>query len=373
MTEPADPSAPPARAAGEFRCPACGGAMQFDAAQNRMLCAYCGATRNVGGEADGAQSIVEYDLESGLAEAPRGYGAEVRTLACQACGAVVNHGERGTSRRCDFCGSPQVLEQLDRRKPIRPESVVPFQVDRSLASTKFRSWLGGLWFRPSDLKALANVTEMTGVYVPYWAFDAEVHSDWTAEAGHYHYVTETRTYRDEKGHTRTRQEQVRKVRWRPAWGSRDDIYDDLLVCGSKGLPVELSARLEPFDTSRLVPYDPGFLAGWLAEEYSVDLNAAWRLGVSRMEATQRARCSSDVPGDTQRHLHVVNRFASERFKHILLPIWISVYRYRGEPYRFLVNGQTGEVTGRAPWSVWKLTFAALLAALLAFIVWQVQR
>lgn len=371
---PADTSPEPARAAGEFQCPACGGAMQFDAARSCMLCPFCGAQRAVGAEQEGARSIVEYDLEQGLAEAAaRGYGAELRTVSCQSCGAVVSHGERGTSGRCDFCGSPQVLEQLDRRKPIRPESVVPFQIDRDAASAKFRSWLGGLWFRPGDLKALASVSQMTGMYVPYWAFDARVHSDWTAEAGHYYYVTETRSYTDDKGRSRTRQERVRKVRWTPAWGSRDDAFDDLLVCGSKGLPPELSQKLEPFDTTRLVPYDPSFLAGWLAEEYSVDLNAAWRLGVSRMETAQRSRCAADVPGDTQRHLHVVNRFSGERFKHILLPVWISVYRYRDRPYRFLVNGQTGEVTGHAPWSVWKVTLAILFAALVAFILWRASR
>lgn len=346
--------------------------MQFDAAQSRMSCSFCGSTRDVGSEAEGQRSIVEYDLERGLGEAALGYGTELRTVACQACGAVVSYGGRETSRRCDFCGSPQVLRDVDRRQPIRPESVVPFSVERAAATNEFRGWLGRLWFRPNDLKKLATVSEMTGVYVPYWAFDARVHSDWTAEAGHYYYVSETRTHRDDKGRTLTRRENVRKVRWRPAWGSRGDVFDDLLVCGSRGLPPELSQKLEPFDTSRLRAYDPSFLAGWLAEEYSIDLNAAWRLAVSRMEATQRARCSSDVPGDTQRNLHVISRFSEERFKHILLPVWISVFRYRDQPYRFLVNGQTGEVTGHAPWSVWKLALAGFLAALVALLIWRAQ-
>ena len=79
-----------------------------------------------------------------------------------------------------------------------------------------------------------------------------------------------------------------------------------------------------------------------------------------------------MPGDTQRNLHVINRFSDERFKHVLLPVWISVYRYRDKPYRFLVNGQTGEVTGLAPWSVWKITLALLLAAVVALLLWRAQ-
>jgi hypothetical protein len=50
---------------------------------------------------------------------------------------------------------------------------------------------------------------------------------------------------------------------------------------------------------------------------------------------------------------------------VLLPIWIAAYRYNNKVYRFLVNGQTGEVVGNAPWSVWKIL--TLVAAILAFV------
>ena len=40
---------------------------------------------------------------------------------------------------------------------------------------------------------------------------------------------------------------------------------------------------------------------------------------------------------------------------MLLPIWIMVYQYRNQPYRVLVNGQTGEVYGAAPFCYAKLT------------------
>jgi hypothetical protein len=53
------------------------------------------------------------------------------------------------------------------------------------------------------------------------------------------------------------------------------------------------------------------------------------------------------------------------FKHVLLPIWIAAYRYNGKPYQFLVNGQTGEVVGLAPWSFWKIFFACLAVVAIA--------
>jgi hypothetical protein len=300
----------PAASAAEFRCPSCGGQMEYDAVRGALVCSSCAATRAV--EA-GDRSIVEYDLEQGLAQAPRGYGATLRTVQCAQCGAVVSYAEHATATRCDFCGSAQVMERRENRNPIRPESVLPFVVDRAAASQAFSRWIGSLWFRPSDLKQLARVSQMTGLYVPYWAFDARVHSDWHALAGYYYYETEWYTARDAQGRTERRQRSVQRTRWQPAWGNRDDVYDDALVCASKGLPADLAQKLEPFDTARLVRYDPSFLAGWKAEEYSIDLNGGWQLAVARIEATQRARCSRDVPGDTQLGLRVSNRFSDERF------------------------------------------------------------
>jgi Zn finger protein HypA/HybF involved in hydrogenase expression len=360
-------------AAAEFRCPACGGRMEFDAARAQLSCESCGATRAIG-DGDEGQTIAQYDLEHGLAmSVERGFGAAVRRVGCEQCGAVVSLAEGELARRCDFCGSPQVVSRDQSALPIRPESVLPFRVARDAAAAHFSSWLGGLWLRPSNLKKLASVSEMTGKYVPYWVFDAKVHSDWTALAGYYYYVEETYRTTDDRGRSVQRRRRVQKVRWQPARGSRDDTYDELLVCGSRGLPPELTLELEPFDTQALRPYDPSYLAGWRAEEYSVDLNAAWKRAVERITETQRARCSGDVPGDTQQALRVVDRLHDERFKHVLLPIWISVYRYQGKPYRFLVNGQTGEVSGHAPWSVLKIALLCIALALIAIAIASTQR
>ena len=204
----------------DLACAACGGRMAFDATLGSLSCPFCGATRAVG-DAGAGHTIVEYDLEHGIAQAAaRGYGVALRTLSCEQCGAVVSYGESATARRCDFCGSPQVLERTESRNPIRPESVMPFAIDRRAATLRFSAWLRSLWFRPSSLKTLAQVSEMSGVYVPYWSFDAAVFSDWSALAGHYYYVTETYTARDSKGRGVQRQRSVRKVRWQPARRSR---------------------------------------------------------------------------------------------------------------------------------------------------------
>lgn len=361
MPETAEPQKVKAR---RFKCEACGGEQLFDAASGKLKCKYCNALRDVPA---GEGAVVERDLFEGLAQAPRGLGVEggSRAAKCQECGAHVVFAEQQTAARCTFCGSSKVLEQAENLQALRPESLLPFGVDKKRANESFGKWLGTLWFRPSDLKRLAKVDEVAGVYVPFWTFDAHVDSSWTAEAGYYYYVEEEYTTQ-ENGETVTKTRSVRHTRWESAWGRRSDDFDDVLVCASQGLPRELADELKTFNTSELVAYSPGFLAGWRAEEYAIDLQNGFGVAQDKMNREQEKRCASDVPGDTHRNLSVDNTFSAVTFKHVLLPVWIAAYRYRNKVYRFLVNGQTGEVVGRAPWSWIKITLA--IVALAAIVV-----
>jgi ribosomal protein S27E len=347
-----------------FKCDNCGAEQSYDATSGKLKCSHCGATRDV---PVGTGNVVEYDFYSGLAAAPKGLaaGGGTRASKCQECGANVVFPDGTTAAKCTFCGSAKVLDQAENQNAIRPESLLPFGVDKKRANQAFGDWLGKLWFRPSDLKRMAKVQEVAGVYVPFWTYDAHVDSSWTAEAGYYYYEEEEYTTQ-ENGETVVRTRQVQRVNWERAWGQRADDYDDVLVCASQGLPRELADKLRTFDTHQLVPYSPGFLAGWRAEEYAVDLADGFTHAQQKMEAEQQRRCASDVPGDTQRNLRVDNTYSAITFKHVLLPLWIAAYRYKNEIYRFLVNGQTGEVVGKAPWSWVKI--ALFVLSIMAVIV-----
>jgi hypothetical protein len=349
-----------------FKCDECAAELKFDAALGKLKCDHCGATRDVPME---ARTVVEHDFFQGLANAPRGLGAggATRTSRCQECGANVAFPDGVTATRCTFCGSSKVLEQSENQNVIRPESLVPFAIDKKRANQAFGDWLAKLWFRPGDLRRMAKVQEVAGIYVPFWTYDAHVESSWSAESGYYYFEPEEYTA-EENGEQVIKVREVRRTRWELAWGHRGDDYDDVLVCGSVGLPRELADRFATFDTAELVPYSPGFLAGWRAEEYAVDLAQGFELAQQKMVREQQQRCARDVPGDTHRNLRVDNSFSAVTFKHVLLPVWIAAYRYRNRVFRFLVNGQTGEVVGKAPWSWLKLTlFAITLVAIVVIL------
>ncbi|MEZ6004213.1 MAG: hypothetical protein R3F33_08490 [Planctomycetota bacterium] len=341
------------------RCHNCGADVFWSPAHQGLYCEHCETVRPV-------VELPGQILERPLEQRPEGVATGVqglmdgRALRCETCGAQVVLMGREISKFCGFCGSPHVLPTDQRRNPIQPESVIPLMLPRARVQQLFKKWLGRLWFRPNALRNL-DLDKALGIYVPAWTFDAEADSHWRADAGYYYYVPVTRTV-IVNGKPRVTTTQERRVRWEPAAGHRHDFFNDLQVLASKGVDAGLAEELGRFDTKALVPYQPEYLVGWEAEEYAIDLDGAWQEGRERMLETQRQRCSGDVPGDTQRNLQVRTDLDDVRWKHVLLPLWSLTYRFQGKRYAVLINGQTGAIVGRAPYSWVKILLAVLAVA-----------
>ena len=342
----------------DLDCDECGAPLRWDPDEGALHCEHCHAVREV---VVREETILERPL-SDAGAAATGLGRAVRVTECQNCGARVTFEGSSTSEACAFCGSAEVLPQDANRNAIRPESLIPLEVGRGSVEETFRKWITSLWFRPNAIKRSRQI-EAVGVYVPAWTFDAAVHSDWSAQSGTYYWVTQTYTVRV-NGQSQIRTRQVRKVRWWPSWGQRDDLHDDVLVIASGGIDAELASALGEFSTEGLVPYAPSFLAGWRAEEYQIDLDQGWQRGRKLIRDLQKSRCAADVPGDTHRSLRVRNTFRDVRWKHILLPMWSVTYDFRGKSYAVLINGQSGRIAGRAPYSWLKITLAVIAGGLL---------
>ncbi len=355
-------AAPGPVSADLYRCAHCGAPVSWDPQQNAVACEHCGNTEIVSVP---AAEIPEYAIAEAMRRTDnRGFDVQTRRIRCDNCGATVDFDPNSVTGRCAFCGAQSIVEVHEQARVWRPEAVLPFAVGREQSLEAYQKWLSSLWFRPSDLQRQAKVSELGGVYLPYWLFDAHADSWWTADAGYYYYTT--RTYRDSKGRMRTRR--VRRVRWEPASGRHADSYSNVPIYASQGLPIDMCRAIEPYPFEQLVAYDGRFLAGFCAEEYVVDAVEGWRRGQERMRNWEREACVRLIPGDTHRRLRVSTKLSGATFRHVLLPVWIAAYQYNGETYRFLVNGQTGKVSGKAPWSWVKITAAAVVALAIAVML-----
>jgi DNA-directed RNA polymerase subunit RPC12/RpoP len=350
----AAPAPPEPASAGSrrFPCASCGADLAWEPSSRSLHCPFC----RKGTEVPAGGPAGERDLAGvlGGAAAPKEAAPAVRVLDCSACGARVEIPPTERAGRCAYCGSTRVVEEAADPSRLRPDSVIPFAISAAGAEERFRKWIRGLWFRPNALRRGSALHELRGVMIPYWTFDAGAASEWTAMAGHYYWVPVP---------TKNGVRMERRIRWVPASGNRRDAYDDLLVLASRGLDAELVAKIEPFQVRALEPYRDEFLAGLSAENYAVPVDEGWTRARTRILAEQESRCAGDVPGDTHMALQVKTQMDGKRFRLALLPVWIAAYNFRGKVFRFLVNGQTGEVQGRAPISWWKV--AGLVLGILA--------
>jgi Zn finger protein HypA/HybF involved in hydrogenase expression len=313
------------------------------------------------------ETVEEHALSQGLqlASQEEGWGTETRSFKCNSCNAAITVEPNEAATTCPFCGSSHVLAQEGSSRVLKPESVLPFEIDQDKAVYKFRTWLGRGWFRPNEVKRIARNAEarLQGVYLPFWTFDARTFSRWQAQAGYHYYVTERYSV-NVNGRRQTRTRQVQKTRWEHASGRHDEFYDDVLVYATHSVPENILERIYPYDTTKLVPYRPQYLAGWRAEEYQIGLEEGWKMGEDIIKNRVRNACAAEVPGDTHRNLRVQTRFQDITFKHTLLPVWIASYRYNQKVYNFMVNGETGRVQGEAPISWWKVALAVLITLIL---------
>jgi DNA-directed RNA polymerase subunit RPC12/RpoP len=348
-----------------FPCPACGADLRFDPKSGGLKCQHCGHEEAVPARRGGIRELDLRAVEQGTL--PPAELQEVRFARCPSCGAEVELGTDEHARECPFCASPIVTDTGAFRQ-IKPQAQLPFLLGEEEARTEMNRWLGRLWFAPSDLRQYARAGRaMQGVYAPYWTYDAETRTAYTGHRGTVYYESRPVTV-VVNGRRQTSMQQVARIRWSPASGRVARRFDDVLVLGSTSLPKRFTDAIAPWDLSALVGYEPKFLAGFRAEGYTVPVEQGYSEARQIMNAVIENDVRHDIGGDQQRIGELRTEVGALSFKHVLLPVWLAAYRYRGKSFRFVVNGRTGAVEGERPYSAAKIAVAVVIGLILAAII-----
>lgn len=342
-----------------FPCDNCGSDLRFDPNEGQLLCDHCGNTVSML-PAD-ARSIRELDFEAALRNAlAETEMEETRVSNCPNCAAMVEFDPDLHATECPFCATPVVIDTGAHRQ-IKPHAVLPFELDETRARDAMNDWLGRLWFAPGGLQKYAKKgRKLNGMYIPYWTYDADTATRYMGERGRIYY--ETRTVHRNGKRVQTR---VARTRWTRVSGQVSRAFDDVLVLASRALPRSFTDAIAPWNLSDLTPYNPEYLAGFRAEGYTIVLPDGFETARDIMDRRISRDIRFDIGGDKQRIHDANTRISDITFKHVLLPVWMAAYKYRGKSYRFIVNGQTGAVKGERPYSTFKITLAVIAVALIA--------
>lgn len=351
---------------GELKCKNCGATLHFAPGTHSLKCAYCGAVNEIEQAPD--TTIQSYPYETFLASLDATTNTrEATVVKCANCGASTTLQPNVTADKCPFCASPLVLNMAVERRILKPHYVLPFIITHKQALSNFQQWLKGLWFAPGDLIAKVNdetSSQLQGIYIPHWSYDTDTVTEYTGSRGEHYYVTETYT---EDGEQKTRE--VQRTRWYPASGVVDCTFRDVLVSASPSLPQKMATTLEPWDLEKLASFDERYLSGFRSETYQTDAAAALGIAKQKMDPQIRSAIYDDIGGDEQRIDDYHSMYNNLALKYIMLPVWLSAYRYNGKLFQFSVNACTGEVVGQRPWSAIKITLAILAGIAIIVLIY----
>jgi LSD1 subclass zinc finger protein len=343
-------------------CASCGAELRYKPGSQQIVCAYCGYEEFI---EQAKSSFQELELRHYL-EVVGGHAhtEKIELLHCKNCGANQHVEENFKSLHCVYCGEPLIREDAAQEGWIRPGALIPFQFDRDRARAIFKKWVSRLWFAPNKLKKAALDPEaLHGLYLPYWTFDAQLFAEYQGLRGDYYY--ETRTVRTKKGVERR---QVRKTRWTPASGQVSGFIDDILVNASRTKSNEVPGKITRWNTKELLPFNSKYLSGFVTEKYTLSLKEGHRRSFEKARDIAYGWIRRDIGGDTQQIHHADIKLSEETFKHILLPVYISNYRFKGRDYAFYINGQTANISGTRPYSFWKIFLLVLFVVAVVVII-----
>lgn len=344
------------------KCPNCGATVVYDPETLSMTCHSCGYSRQLPKPDDVAASVEEIDFTTATQRASIDWGQARKSLTCKNCGATTVFDAADTAACCPYCGSTQVMPVDDMQEAMAPGGVVPFEISQQKASELFKSWIKGKFFAPSAAKKSCEAKNFNGVYLPFWTYDTQTTSPYHVRLGY------RRERTNAKGETETYYE------YRDFNGIYQKFIDDELVYASKKTDNPYINAVKSFDFKKLRPYSPEFIAGFMAERYTVGLDDGWQVAKDQIKNKLRGEI-----GEYEKRKELADRidkvdfntdFAKVTFKYVLAPIWIANYRFNDQVFNFVVNGQTGKIAGKSPVSVPKviLTIAAIIIAFI-LIYW----
>ncbi len=325
----------------EYKCPCCGGAIEFDSSLQKMKCPYCDnefemetlasyddALKNESGD------NLQWETQAG-GEWSEGETEGLRVYVCKSCGGEIVGDETIGATACPYCDNPVVL-MGQFAGDLKPDFVIPFKLDKKAAIDALNKHYGGKKLLPKVFKNQNHIEEVKGVYVPFWLFDAD------AEANVRYKATKTRFWSDSSyNYTETSFYSVLRG------GTLS--FERIPVDGSTKMDDTLMESIEPYDFSGAVDFQTAYLSGYLADKYDVNAETSVERANERVkQSTEDAFRATVQDYDSVIAENTNINLNNGTAKYALYPVWLLNTTWNGKKYTFAMNGQTGKLVGDLP-------------------------
>lgn len=315
-----------------YKCPNCDAALTYNPSLHMMECDSCASfyePEQVSWQSAGVSE--EYEIKENDAEAfllanvyaEDGDYMQLRMYRCTSCGAELAVNDTEASSFCAFCGQPTVI--YDRvSKQRKPTYIIPFEYSKEQAAAVVRNRLHRTGvFIPKEIQNLEVMEKMRGIYVPYFLFHAEYYDNQTL---YYQRNKKTRFYQLE---------------------AKCD-FRQLSCDAASRINDEITQRIEPFNMNGLKRFEPGYLSGFYADSFDLTARQLTNVVKKRCEELFDDRARREIASGVVYTTQTSPRCKILHSEYALFPIWFMTFRYEGESYTLLVNGQTGKIAGGLP-------------------------
>lgn len=356
----------------QYKCPSCGGALEFDSNSQKLKCPYCDSDFDV----EVLNEIAETEEKIGSADTMDGWksnidegwsneeSSSVRSYICASCGGEVIADVNTGATTCPFCGNNVVINEKFA-KSLRPDLIIPFKLDKRAAKEAFLKHLTGKKLLPKYFKQENHIDEIKGIYVPFWLYSAEV------DGAVKYSATKIRSWSTSKyNYTETKYYEI--------YREGGVAFNDIPVDASSKMPDDLMDSLEPFYLSEAVDFNTAYFAGYLADKYDVTVqDNIPRINTRVKQSTEDAFKSTVT--DFYNTVTVKDSYIDLKngnARYALLPVWLLNTTWNGNKYIFAMNGQTGKFVGNLPmdkklyWKYWFLAFlcSVPVGIIIAYII-----
>ena len=328
----------------EYKCPSCGGAIEFDSHSQKMKCPYCDTEfdletlkkydEQLSKEAEQKDDISDWQTDPGK-QWQEGETDGMNVYTCKSCGGEIVSDENTGATSCPYCGNPVILTERFRGA-LRPDMVIPFKLDKKAAKEAYYKHIKGRPLLPKVFRRENHIDKIKGIYVPFWLFDADVAADARYKA------TKVRVWSDsDYDYTETSYYSVDR--------SGNMSFVSVPVDGSSRMPDDLMESIEPYKVADAVEFQTAYFSGYLADKYDVDAQQSTDRARERMKESAQDVLRDTVKGYASVIPENTNvRISGGDAKYALYPVWILNTTWRGKKYIFAMNGQTGRMTGDLP-------------------------
>ena len=330
----------------QFKCPCCGGSLQFDDKSQNIVCPYCDSqftpeslkdyTDELASQPQEDTSWDESMVQAYTNEEKKG----IKIYSCDSCGGEIIVDETTSSTCCPYCGN-NVLVSKELSGDLKPNYVIPFKNDKEVVKENLKKFFKKKPLLPSSFSKENVIEEIKPLYVPFWLFDADV-------SGTVEFKGET-TRRWSDSNYDYRETKVYSI-----LRGGNIAFDHVPVDGSKKMEDQLMESIEPYNFNEAVEFNAAYLAGYAADRYDVDKETTFDRATVRFRDGTVQAFRRDISGYDNVSMTRTNlQFDNTNAAYALYPVWILNTKWKDKNFRFAVNGQTGKIAGNLPVSVGK--------------------